>query len=273
MLRWEPIEADAWVVKRSLVVALVVIALLTGCGSSRATHRTVRYAPTRGDKVTTTDPRGDTFSITRDPDGSIIRTCHPAGIPGCSSAGTWWDLRASREEMLRDGTFACSSTLRRTRRLGNEMFVLLFIAWPALEIFVFIEVGHAVGWLLAVVLLLGTSVLGAQLLRIQGRAAIERVSLAVSEHRTPARAAIDGLLGFLGGVLLVIPGFVTDVLGALLVLPPTKALTRRWLSRHYSGRIMRFVATSGRFASRDRGWRPDDVESTAVDDDLPRLDR
>jgi len=88
VLRWEPIEADAWVVKRTLVVALV-IPLLTGCGSSRATHRTVRYAPTRRYKVTTTDPRGDTFSITRDPDGSIIRTCHPAGIPGCSSAGTW----------------------------------------------------------------------------------------------------------------------------------------------------------------------------------------
>jgi UPF0716 protein FxsA len=151
------------------------------------------------------------------------------------------------------------------------MFVLLFLLWPAVEIFVFVEVGQAIGWLLAVVLLLATSVLGAQLLRIQGRAAIERVTLAVSEHRTPARAAIDGLLGFLGGVLLVIPGFVTDALGVLLMLPPTRALTRRWLSRHYAGRTMRFVANTGRFASRDRGRRPDDVESTAVDDDLPRL--
>jgi UPF0716 protein FxsA len=151
------------------------------------------------------------------------------------------------------------------------MFLLLLLAWPAVEIFVFIEVGLAIGWLLAVVLLLATSVLGAQLLRIQGRVAIERVTVAISEGRTPARAAIDGLLGFLGGVLLVIPGFVTDALGALLVLPPTKALTRRWLSRHYSGATMRFVANTGRFASRDRGRRPDDVESTAVDDDLPRL--
>ena len=151
--------------------------------------------------------------------------------------------------------------------------LLVLLAWPAIEIFVFIEVGQAIGWLLAVALVLGTSVLGAQLLRIAGRSAIARVSLAVSEGRAPARAAIDGLLGFLGAVLLVIPGFVTDALGALLLLAPTRALTRRWLSRHYAGRTMRFVARTGRFASRDRGRRPDDVDSTAVEDDQPRLGR
>jgi UPF0716 protein FxsA len=153
------------------------------------------------------------------------------------------------------------------------MFVLVLIVVPLVEVFAFIEVGRAIGWLLAVVLLLGTSVLGAQLLRIQGRAAVERVSLAVSEHRAPARAAIEGVLGFLGAALLVVPGFVTDALGVLLLLPPTRALTRRWLSRHYAGRTMRFVASTGRFASRDRGRRPDDVESTAVDDDPYELGR
>jgi len=151
------------------------------------------------------------------------------------------------------------------------MLLLFLIAWPAVEIFVFIEVGQAIGWLLAVVILLGTSVLGWQLLRVQGRSAIERVSVAVSERRAPGRAAIDGLLGFLGSALVVVPGFVTDGLGVLLLLPPTRALTRRWLSRHYGGRAMRFVASTERFASRDRGRRPDDVDSTAVDEDLPRL--
>jgi UPF0716 protein FxsA len=151
------------------------------------------------------------------------------------------------------------------------MLVLLLIGIPVVEVLVFIAVGRAIGWLLAVALLFGTSVLGVRLLRIQGRSAIERVSLAVSEHRAPARAAIDGAIGFLGGVLLVVPGFVTDVLGALLMLPPTRALTRRWASRHYAGRVMSFVARTGRFASRDRGARPADVESTAVDDDPDQL--
>ena len=153
------------------------------------------------------------------------------------------------------------------------MFLVILIGVPLVELFVFIEVGRAIGWLLAVVLLLGTSVLGALLVRIQGRVAIQRVSLAVSERRAPARAAIDGALGLLGGLLLVVPGFVTDFLGVLLVLPPTRARARRWLSRHYTGRVMKFVATTGRFAPRDRGAPEADFESTAVDDDVEQLGR
>jgi UPF0716 protein FxsA len=151
------------------------------------------------------------------------------------------------------------------------MFVLVLIGVPVLEVFAFIEVGIAIGWLLAIVLLLGISLLGVPILRIQGRSAIERVSLAVSERRPPGRAAIDGALGFLGGMLLVVPGFVTDALGALLLFPPTRALGRRWISRHYAGRAMGFVATAGRFASGTRRARPADVESTAVDDDRDQL--
>jgi UPF0716 protein FxsA len=153
------------------------------------------------------------------------------------------------------------------------MFLLILIGVPVLEIFVFIEVGLAIGWLWAVVLLLGTSLLGVWVVRNQGRSAIERVSRAVSARQPPARAAVDGALGFLGGVLLVVPGFATDALGALLVLGPTRALTRRWLSRRYAGRVMSFVATAGRFASRDRAASQADVESTAVDDDVDRLGR
>jgi UPF0716 protein FxsA len=153
------------------------------------------------------------------------------------------------------------------------MLLLLLIGVPALEVLVFIEVGLAIGWLPAVLLLLGTSVLGVWLVRIQGRAAIQRVSLAVSERRAPGRAAIDGALGFLGGLLLVVPGFLTDALGALLLLTPTRALARRWLSRHYAGRAMSFVATTGRFAAGARGARPADVESTAVEEDRDQLDR
>jgi UPF0716 protein FxsA len=153
------------------------------------------------------------------------------------------------------------------------MFTFLLIAVPVVEVVVFVEVGSAIGWLLTIALLIATSLLGARLLPIQGRSAIERVSLAASARRTPGRAALDGALGFLGACLLVIPGFVTDLLGALLLLPITRRLTRRWLSLHYGGRVMAFVASSGRFAASDRFRRPADVESTAVDDDLDELGR
>jgi UPF0716 protein FxsA len=152
------------------------------------------------------------------------------------------------------------------------MFLLLLIGVPVVEVIAFIEVGRAIGWLAAVVLLLATSVLGARLVRVQGRLAIERISLAVSERRAPGAAAIDGALGFLGAVLLVVPGFVTDALGVLL-LAPTRRLVRRWISSHYAARVMSFAATAGRFAARERGMRAADVDSTAVEEDLDELGR
>jgi UPF0716 protein FxsA len=151
------------------------------------------------------------------------------------------------------------------------MLLLVPLALVAVEVFAFVEVAGAIGWIAALLLLLATSALGGQLLRYQGRRAIERVSVSVSERRAPGRAALDGALGVLGALLLVVPGFVTDALGVVLLAPPSQALARRWLSRHYTGRAMRFVATSGRFAPRPRG-RPGDVDSTAVDVETDALD-
>jgi UPF0716 protein FxsA len=152
------------------------------------------------------------------------------------------------------------------------MVILALIAVPAVEVFVFVEVGLTIGWVLATVLLVGTSLLGVPLLRIEGRSALRRVSLAVSEGRPAGGAALDGALGFLGCILLVVPGFVTDAFGALLLFPPTRALLRRWVSRRYARRVMSFAATAARFAPRDRAVRPADVESTAVEDDPGQLD-
>jgi UPF0716 protein FxsA len=153
------------------------------------------------------------------------------------------------------------------------MFVLLLITVPLLEVFVLIEVAQAIGWLAALLLLAGASLLGMRLVPVEGRAAIQRISLAVSGRPQPGVAALDGALGFLGSLLLAVPGFVTDALGALLLLRPTRALAGRWISRRYAKRLMSFVTASSRFASRGRGRWPADVESTAVEDDLDRLSR
>jgi UPF0716 protein FxsA len=153
------------------------------------------------------------------------------------------------------------------------LFLLVLIGAPVVEVLAFIEVGHAIGWMAAVVLLLATSVFGARLVRVEGRLAIERVSLAVSARRAPGAAAIEGALGFLGAALLVVPGFVTDALGVLLLLAPTRRLARRWISSHYTARVMSFAATAARFAAHDRSMPPADVSSTAVEDDLEELGR
>jgi UPF0716 protein FxsA len=152
------------------------------------------------------------------------------------------------------------------------MFFLLLIVVPAVELLAFIEVGLAIGWLPAVAVLVGTTLLGVSILRIQGRLALQRVSSAVAERRPAGGAALDGALGFLGCILLVVPGFVTDAFGALLLFAPTRALLRRWISRRYERRVMSFAATAARFAPGDAAvWPPADVESTAVEDDRDQL--
>jgi UPF0716 protein FxsA len=152
------------------------------------------------------------------------------------------------------------------------MVILALIAVAVVEVFVFIEVGLTIGWVLATVLLVGTSLLGVRLLRIEGRSALRRVSSAASEGRPAGGAALNGALGFLGCILLVVPGFVSDAFGALLLFSPTRALLRRWIARRYARRVMRFAATAARFAPRDRAVWPADVESTAVEDDPGQLD-
>lgn len=155
------------------------------------------------------------------------------------------------------------------------MFVLALIAVPVIEVFAFVEVGQAIGWLVALVLLLGTSLLGVRLLRIKARLAVQRLSVAVSERRPPAAPTIDGALELLGAALIAVPGFVTDVLGGVLLLPPVRRFTRRRISQRYARRMMSFLARTPRFVPRARqaAWADADADATAIDDDLGRLDR
>jgi UPF0716 protein FxsA len=152
------------------------------------------------------------------------------------------------------------------------MLLVVLIGLPVLELVVFVEVARSIGFLLALALIIVTSAVGVELVRLQGRAAIDRATLAMSGLRAPGRGAIDEVLRFLGGGLLVIPGFVTDLLGALLLLPPIRSAARRWISFHYGGRAVRFVAMTGRAAAGAYRGPPADIDSTAVDDDLDQLD-
>ena len=110
------------------------------------------------------------------------------------------------------------------------LLILIFIVVPIAELYVIIQVGQAIGVLEPMGLLILDSVLGALLLRSQGRRAWERFNLALAEGRVPGREIADGTLIIFGGALLLTPGFITDALGLLLLLPPTRAAIRRVLS-------------------------------------------
>src|SRR3954449_795404 len=118
------------------------------------------------------------------------------------------------------------------------LLIVLFIVVPIVELFVIIQVGGAIGVLPTIALLIADSVLGSILMRSQGRAAWRRFNQAVTEGRMPHREVLDGVLVIFGGAFLLTPGFLTDVLGAILLLPPTRALVRGVLVRRFVPRMI-----------------------------------
>lgn len=122
------------------------------------------------------------------------------------------------------------------------------IGVPILEISVIIQVGHRIGALPTLVLLLLTSLAGGWLLRHQGARAWRAFTDAVAEQRPPHREVLDGTLVLVGGALMLVPGFISDVLGLLCLLPPTRILARRALL----AAAARHTATVGLIRVRSR---------------------
>ncbi|HSJ18265.1 MAG TPA: FxsA family protein [Solirubrobacterales bacterium] len=146
--------------------------------------------------------------------------------------------------------------------------VIAFIVVPLAELYVIIRVGQWIGAAPTIALLLIDSVLGALLLRHQGRAAWRRFSQALSERRVPHREVFDGAMVIFGGALLLTPGFITDVVGLLCLIPPTRDTIRRLLTlvvlRRFSAGQRVVFWGADRVASRPRPRRPSyDVEGTA----------
>lgn len=146
------------------------------------------------------------------------------------------------------------------------MFVLvvLFIVVPIAELYVIIQVGEAIGVLPTLALLLADAVLGSLLLRHQGRGAWRRFNEALAARRFPGKEVADGVLIVLGGSLLLAPGFLTDIVGVLLLIPPTRAIARSLLRRFTVGRFT-VVGMPGRGAPGPGpgGTRPYDFDASA----------
>ena len=149
------------------------------------------------------------------------------------------------------------------------LLIALFIAVPIAEIYVIIQVGEAIGAVPTILILVADSVIGSMLWRSQGRRAWARFRQTVERGGIPHREVIDGVLVIFGGAFLITPGFISDVVGILLLLPPTRALIRRLLIRRLGRRIQ--IRSSG----RRRGAPQYDVEGTATEYDgpAPRLER
>jgi UPF0716 protein FxsA len=125
-----------------------------------------------------------------------------------------------------------------------------FLALPLLEIAGFVIVGKQIGALATVVLVLASTVAGSMLLRHQGFGVMAKVRAEMDAGRDPSRQLAHGAMIVLAAVLLIVPGFITDILALLLLLPPVRDFA--W--RHLKSRVV--VAGNfgmGGFGSRERG--------------------
>jgi UPF0716 protein FxsA len=117
--------------------------------------------------------------------------------------------------------------------------LLLFIAVPAVELMLLIEIGQRIGTLATIGLIIGTGIVGASLARQQGVSTLARLRADLADGRLPAEPIVDGVLILVAGAVLITPGVLTDVFGFLLLVPTCRSVLKRSLKRRFERAVQR----------------------------------
>ena len=115
--------------------------------------------------------------------------------------------------------------------------LLLFTIVPFVELIVLIEVGKRIGTMSTLAIIILTGVLGASLARVQGFLVFARIRDDLNMGKLPANSLLDGLLILIGAIVLLTPGFITDILGFLLLFPVTRVMLRDPLQQYFRKKI------------------------------------
>lgn len=151
------------------------------------------------------------------------------------------------------------------------VLLLAFLLVPIVELYVFVQVADAIGFLPTLVWVVAISIVGAWLVKREGLQALRRANEQVARGQVPTDELVNGILILFGGALLLTPGFFTDVLGVALVAPPTRALLRGTVKRRFvaAGPIVVRRSAVGGFGGgrRRRGdvWDADSWEEGGPD--------
>jgi UPF0716 protein FxsA len=113
------------------------------------------------------------------------------------------------------------------------ILALLFLVIPLVELYVIIQVGQAIGALNTVALLLIDSLVGGWLMKREGFGVIRRIQDRLGTGQVPGTEIVDAFLILFGGALMLAPGFITDLFGMSLLLPPVRAVVRRVLAKRF----------------------------------------
>ena len=158
------------------------------------------------------------------------------------------------------------------KRFPWWLLVIAFVVVPLVEIYVIIQIGQVIGAWWTILLLIADSILGSWLVKREGGRAWRALRVALQEHRMPHKELADGVLVLVGGLLMLTPGFVLDIVGVLCILPVTRPVGRRLLSGVISRKLVGASyggpgAATGPTGTRQRPG-PDDgvVQGEVVDE-------
>lgn len=127
----------------------------------------------------------------------------------------------------------------------------LFIIIPLMELALLIQIGRWLGVGETIGLCILTAMVGAYLVRLEGLRVWLKLQSELSQGRMPADQLIDGVLILAGGIMLLVPGVITDLIGLTLLLPFTRFLYRRWLKKKFEKKIQ-FAGQGGYYGERKR---------------------
>ena len=128
------------------------------------------------------------------------------------------------------------------------MFFKLFLAFtivPFIEIYLLIEIGARVGAFNTLLIVVLTGLLGASLARLEGMKTMTRVRESLNRGELPAEEMLDAMLIFAAGIVLLTPGFITDLAGLTLLVPQARFWFKRWLRRRFDEWIERSTGKGG----------------------------
>jgi UPF0716 protein FxsA len=115
--------------------------------------------------------------------------------------------------------------------------LFLFILVPLLELYILIKIGGYLGAFQTVALVVFTALLGIVLARFEGVRTLQQIRQSLSQGIVPAEEMVDGVLIFVGGILLITPGVLTDLFALVLLIPYTRTIFKRWLRRRFDRMI------------------------------------
>jgi UPF0716 protein FxsA len=150
------------------------------------------------------------------------------------------------------------------------LLALLFLVAPLVELAVIVQVAGTIGVLNTIGLLVGVSIVGGWLAKSEGLVTLRRIQLALDRGEIPSREVADGALILMAGALMIAPGFISDAIALLLLIPPTRAVVRRLLMRSLAARGRARVGVFGARRPRTPASGADDVWDVDSWEDPPR---